>query len=178
MRGVEAARGSGWDVRLAIVSAGYGVVSGEELLAPYECTFKGMPAPDRRAWADDLEVPEAVREVLAAPAALSIVLLGDDYLEACCFGSELVVGGPTLVFCGAGAALRVPPVDGLEVVVLHRQDTRRFSCGLVGLKGEIGGRALTRLAADPATTSELLGGDVLTTLAAEAPTRGADASLF
>jgi hypothetical protein len=178
MRGVEVARASGWEVRLAIVSAGYGVVGGDELLAPYECTFKGMAAPERRAWADGLELPETVRDVLAVPADLSIVLLGDDYLEACCLGSELVVGGPALVFCGAKAALRIPPVDGLEVFVLHRHDTRRFSCGLVGLKGEIGGRALTRLAADPGAISEFLGGDVLTTLAAEAPTRVADASVF
>ena len=178
MRGVEAARASGWDVRLAIMSAGYGVVGGDELLAPYECTFKGMTVSQRRVWADDLELPEAVRDVLAVPADLSIVLLGDDYLEASLLGSELVLRGPALVFCGAKAALRIPPVDGLQVVVLHRQDTRRLSSGLVGLKGEIGGRLLIRLATDPGAISELLGGDVLTTLAAEAPTRVAEASLF
>ena len=166
MRGVEAARAAGWEVQVSIVSAGYGVVSGDKLIAPYECTFKGMSAVERRAWGNRLGLREAVQAALATPAELSVVLLGDDYLDACAFGEDLTLGSPALVFCGAGAALRLPPVEGLRCIALHRHDTKRFSCGLVGLKGEIARRLLTRLAAEPHRVARLLKGNLLSDMAA------------
>ncbi len=49
MRGVGQAREAGIDVQLWIVSAGYGVVAGHKRLRPYERTFQGMSATDRRS---------------------------------------------------------------------------------------------------------------------------------
>jgi hypothetical protein len=150
MPGVEAAREVGHRVAVSIVSAGYGLLAGDAAVAPYECTFRGMSAGERRAWADCLGLEAAVKGLLERTADAAIVLLGDDYLDACALTSELVVGAPTILLCGAGAALRMQRAPSVHPVVLHKSDTRRFSCGLVGLKGEVAGRLLARLAADPA----------------------------
>jgi hypothetical protein len=40
-------------------------------------------------------------------------------------------------------------IPNLRPVVLTNRETRRFSCGLIALKGELGGRILSRLAAHP-----------------------------
>ena len=47
-------------------------------------------------------------------------------------------------FCAPAAARRMPTIAGLRIVPLANAQARRFSCGLVALKGELGGRLLTR----------------------------------
>lgn len=58
-------------------------------------------------------------------------------------------------FCSPAAARRMPNIAGLRTVALSNADTRRFACGLISLKGELGGRVLTRLAAGPGEISVL-----------------------
>lgn len=147
MAGVERAREGGLSVELLIASAGYGLVSGEQRLLPYECTFQRKRRAERRSWADRIGLPNAVHRALARPYRLAIVLLGEDYLEACGFHASFGLGGPTLVFCGAAAALKLPQSERLTPIHLGRTETPRFSCGLVGLKGEVAARLLADLAA-------------------------------
>jgi hypothetical protein len=149
MRGVHAARSAGTiDVDLRILSAGYGLVRGDDPLAPYEFTFQGMPRKHRRQWARDLAIPDAARAALSSSADLAVVLLGDEYLDTCALDATLTLGGPTFVFCGAQAALRLPTLPKLNIVRLGTEHTRAFRCGLVGLKGEVGGRLLAYVAED------------------------------
>jgi hypothetical protein len=170
MRGVHAARVAGTvDVDLRIVSAGYGVVAGGEHLAPYGCTFQGMSRAQRRVWARRLDVPNAARRTLAEPFDLALVLLGDEYLDACGLEQTLELGGPTLVFCGSRAALRLPALPRLTPVHLATAHTRLFRCGLVGLKGEIGGRLLARAAAAPAWLERINPQSLLDELAEHGP---------
>jgi hypothetical protein len=179
MHGVDAARAAGHEVDVSIISAGYGLVDGSEPLAPYECTFQGMPATRRRAWARQLGLPAAMREQLAEPADATVILLGSDYLDACELSNDLVLGAPTVVVCGARTALRLPPIDAMRVVILREEDTRRFGCGLVGLKGEIGGRLLSVLAGTPDALPQLLGDDLVGQLAASGSVaRSTDLGLF
>jgi hypothetical protein len=99
MRGVQAFRESrlssnGDDVLdLQILSAGYGIVSGEARLAPYEATFQGMPKGELREWARELGIPAAFRNTVAAPYDLGLILLGDDYLSTCELDSSVEFGG-------------------------------------------------------------------------------------
>jgi hypothetical protein len=146
MRGVDAARQSGHEVSVSIVSAGYGLLEGDATVVPYECTFQDMRAPDRRAWADRLGLQTAVKRFLERDADIAIVLLGDDYFDACGLPGDVDLGAPTLVVCGTRTGLRLAPVPSVHPLVLHKSDTRRFRCGLVGLKGEVAGRLLARLA--------------------------------
>lgn len=170
MRGVQAARALGHEVSVSIVSAGYGLVAGDELLAPYECTFQGMSADDRRGWADHLGLVESVRCFLAEPADLAVVLLGDDYFQACAPNGLRSQSVPTAVICGARTALRMTPSPNTRQVILHVGDTRRFACGLVGLKGEVAGRMLRWLAVEPTRSAEIASSRLLDELAGQSLT--------
>lgn len=172
MRGVQRARQIGHRVSVSIVSAGYGLLPGDAAVVPYECTFQGMSARERREWAGRLGLEAAVRELLELRADAAIVLLGDDYFDACGLPGDLDVGAPTLVVCGARTGLRLEFVPGVHPVVLHKSDTRRFRCGLVGLKGEVAGRLLARLAAEPALVERLETPNLLDELEASPVTHG------
>ncbi|SIO63277.1 tRNA-guanine family transglycosylase [Singulisphaera sp. GP187] len=155
MRGVRAFRDNSREVsrkdnlELWVISAGYGLIPGDRKIAPYECTFQGMRTKALRSWADQLGVPAAIRKLLARPFDLALINLGDAYLEACHLGPDVTLGGPTILFCGTTAAKRLPRLDQLRVVTLSNPQAKRFSCGLVGLKGEVSGRILERMAQEP-----------------------------
>lgn len=155
MRGVDVARELGHSISMSIASAGYGLLSGEDNVAAYECTFQGMSVRQRREWADRLALPESVRELLEQPSDTAIILLGDDYFSACVPDGRLPASGQTVVLCGARTALRMQPAANVYPVVLREADTRRFGCGLVGLKGEVAGRLLAWLAAAPGRVDQL-----------------------
>lgn len=165
MRGVDAARRRGHEVSVSIVSAGYGLLKGDAAVAPYECTFQGMRARDRRAWAGQLGLQAAVKRLLEQDAHIAIVLLGDDYLHACGLPGDVDLGAPTLVICGTRTGLRLEPIPSMHPLVLHKSDTGRFHCGLVGLKGEVAGRLLVRLAYDPSLVGRLESGQLIDELA-------------
>jgi queuine/archaeosine tRNA-ribosyltransferase len=169
MRGVTAFRrahpthGKGPALDLRILSAGYGIVPGSQKLAPYEATFQGMGKAELRKWADTLGVPAAFRDAVAGPYDIALVLLGDDYLDACSLDASVKLGGPTLVFCGKNTLKKLPKLGNLHAVALTNAEAKRFSCGLVALKGELGSRILSRLAADAAFGATLsAASDVLT----------------
>ena len=68
MKGLRAAREAGrLDVELQVLSAGYGLVFGGAMPAPYEATFAGMKGPELREWARTLRVPQAIGKLLGQP---------------------------------------------------------------------------------------------------------------
>src|SRR4051812_42194422 len=71
MRGVRQFRTTRSDqgdvIDLCIVSAGYGLVADDDLIAPYEATFSGMNKTDLHAWARSLELPNAFRSAVGEP---------------------------------------------------------------------------------------------------------------
>jgi queuine/archaeosine tRNA-ribosyltransferase len=148
MRAARTAREK-FDVDIRVVSAGYGVVRGNRKLAPYECTFTGRGKANLRAWADQLKIPEHFRVAVSEPFDLGLLLLGDDYLTACDLQADIRLGGPVIALCGRNSIKRLPAIAGLKPVGLSNAEAKRFSCGLVGLKGEIAARLLSRLVEDP-----------------------------
>lgn len=166
MRGVEYTRALGHRVSVSIVSAGYGLVAGDEPIASYECTFQGMPAQTRRAWARTLSLAEQVEGGLARTSDAAVVLMGDDYFDACQLGGAIRVGAPTVIICGAKTALRIGPSANVHVVALTENDTRRFACGLVGLKGEVASRLVASLGSGAATVADLGAPGLLDSVAA------------
>ena len=157
MRGINKARQvPGFEVDLKIVSAGYGLVDGSQPLAPYETTFSGMKKKALREWAQHLRVPADVRAALAQPYDLGLVLLGNDYLAACELNEEMSFGGPVVFFCSKAAAPKLPLGNDVHSVVLQNADARRFSCGLVGLKGEVAARLLEGLVDQPERLAKFL----------------------
>jgi hypothetical protein len=148
MRGITAFReaypstDATWTLDLHVLSAGYGLVEGARLLAPYEATFQGMKTKELRSWADALGVPAAIRRVLAQPYDLAVLLLGDGYLSACNLDASVKLGGRTIAFCGGRMAEKLPAIDNLLLVPLENADAKRFGSGLVALKGELVRRML------------------------------------
>ena len=157
MRGVEAFRGvsSGYKLDLKIISAGYGIIDGAEAVPLYDASFAGLGAAEIDRRSEALGIPQDCRALLAAPRALTLVLLGGDYLRASALGPDAALGGPAIVFGGAQASRLLTDNAQIRVIAAGREEARRFSCGLVGLKGELGGRLLELLAREPGLLPEL-----------------------
>jgi hypothetical protein len=175
MRGIHRFRtlsqGTGNDLELWILSAGYGFIGGDRHIVPYECTFNGMSKAAAREWSEFLGVPEAFRHILREQYDLGIVLLGGAYLDAVQVGSDVELGGPTLFITSRMNSNVLRAVPGAHAIELSKEDTRRFHSGLVAIKGEVGGRLLTLLADRQTVPSNLFDAqNLLTTLASLPPT--------
>jgi len=146
------------ELDLWILSAGYGLMPEGKEVAPYESTFRDMRKQALRDWADQLDIPAQVRKVLAKDADLILVLLGDDYWQALDLNGDETLGGAGLFFCGSvmGRTLSFP--ERATPVVLRRKTAKRFSCGLVGLKGELAARILLWLSEDPSQVDRFQSG--------------------
>ncbi len=174
MRGVRAyrvAQSPAGPLTLRILSAGHGLLPASRAVSGYDHTFRGQPRDAIRARAQELGVPEQLQRLLRRPYGLGFLLLGDDYLEACRLDEGLKLGGPTLALCGRGAARRLPQLSRLRPVSLGNAEARQFSCGLVALKGELGGRMLAAIAEDPRSVPEIASrnGDLMAWLRARPP---------
>lgn len=151
MRGLNAIRESqlsGFSSQLFILSAGYGLIPEARKIAPYECTFATMKTKELRTWGEALNVPKDFRATVAQPYDLGLILLGDNYLAACQLDDAVKFGGLTLLFCGKNQAQSLPRLPNVRVVTLSNAEATRFSCGLVGLKGEIAARLLQKVASE------------------------------
>lgn len=133
-------------VELWVLSAGYGLIPGDREIVPYECTFQGMKAAEIDSWAQHLRVPEDARQLFAKPADLVLVLLGDAYLRALDLDEDVTVAAPTVFFTGKASEKRVKGKGMARTVPLTNREAKRFSCGLVALKGEMAKRILHGLA--------------------------------
>ncbi|MCB1079694.1 MAG: hypothetical protein KDM64_17890, partial [Verrucomicrobiae bacterium] len=157
MRGIEALKGAkSLSLELHILSAGYGMIPEDRSVVPYECTFATMKSKELRQWADQLGVPVGFRETVKAPFDLGLILLGDNYLDACALDAGVAFGGPTVLFCGTGMAKKLPALKNVRVVPVANPEAKRFSCGLVGLKGELAARLLRGVVAEPEELGRVL----------------------
>ena len=175
MRGVTAYRKAAAKqakLDLHILSAGYGIIPEDRKIAPYECTFATMKTKELADWAKALHVPEEFRKLVAQRYDFALILLGDNYLTACAPDASVKFGGPTVLFCGTGMARKLPRLANVRVVTLSNPEAKRFSCGLVGLKGELAKRLLEKLESEPELISKIMdpATDVLALLDSGAPT--------
>lgn len=132
-------------VDLWILSAGYGLIPGEREVVPYECTFSGMKVAEIEEWAEHLRVPAYARQLFASPADLILVLLGEPYLRALDLDGTVEFAPPAVFFTSKGALRYIQGEGEIRTVPLTNREAKRFSCGLVGLKGELAQRLLVRL---------------------------------
>ncbi|MBJ6146301.1 tRNA-guanine transglycosylase DpdA [Hymenobacter sp. BT559] len=149
MDGVQKARAqSDLEVELHILSAGYGLISEMRSILPYEVTFATMGKKEIRSWSSYLQVPLSFRNTVSAPYDLGLILLGDNYLEACQLDSTISFGGPTLILCGSVIAKRLPTMEQSKIITLNNNEARQFRCGIIGLKGELAKRLLGKVVAE------------------------------
>jgi hypothetical protein len=144
------------DIDVAIISAGYGVVSEENRIAPYERAFNGKPKTEIRKLSDRLDIPQESRRFLAQPADLILVLLGEKYLHAVDLDETVVFGGDTLLFCSQSAVESPPDWEEVKKVPVTQQTARKFSEALVRLKGLLAKRVLLKIVQDPTAARVLM----------------------
>lgn len=156
MLGVDAFRAAatGYDLDLRILSAGHGLVEGGQTLGCYDTTFSGLSRGEISRRSQALDIPQGIRRLLAERYSLAMLLLGGDYMQAAAISADTRFGGPAVAFSGPAAAGRLPH-PFLKVVPAGKEEARRFSCGLVGLKGELGRRLLDLLARRPELVPEV-----------------------
>lgn len=148
MRGVEAAREQGAEISVTILSAGYGVVKEGQVIAPYEMTFNTMKKKESWVWATMLGIQKGVREVLDASSDMTLILLGDRYLQACGFDAITQLHSPTWALCGKGSVKRFSPA--FQLVLLKQSHTGQFGAAMTNLKGSIAARILENVRLGPA----------------------------
>jgi hypothetical protein len=130
------------DIDLWILSAGYGLIAGNQKIVPYECTFQNMKASEICNWTHHLRIPQIARELLARPANLFIILLGSTYLRVLDLDHNVTFAAPTLFLTSRINQKHVKGKGQFRVIALSNPEAKRFSCGMVGLKGEIAKRVL------------------------------------
>jgi hypothetical protein len=136
-------------LRFRILSAFHGLLPHNKQISSYDHSFSGLPTAVIRRQGREKNVPEDIRKLLRKPFDLGVLLLGDPYLRACDLDTDIELGGPLLSFCSPAVARRMPKISGLRTIILANAEARRFSCGLIALKGELGRQLLSRLAAEP-----------------------------
>ncbi len=154
MEGIETLRSAyGKDiVDLYIVSAGYGLISEDREVVPYEVTFNTMNGNAIKEWSQHLGIHHDLGE-LVQKYDLVLFLLGDKYLKAVGLPFDEVKDNQKLVFFASGTSKKMIPNHApYYFVEVGQEDAKSFSYGLVGLKGYL----FKLLATDAVKDNELL----------------------
>lgn len=137
LRGVHAARASGAAVTVEVVSAGYGLVAGDQSIAPYDVTCSGLSLREIRKLAAASGLPEAMRFALDQAYDLTLVLLGREYLRACDLPRNTDAPSPVAFVASDPLRSLIPAGQNIRIAALTTEDTRTFKSGFVGLKGAV-----------------------------------------
>jgi hypothetical protein len=138
---------------VAIVSAGYGLITERRPIAPYDLTFQGMPKPLIRTRGDKLHIPDQLREVISE-FSLAIFLLGDDYLRS---ARPPIVPMKSQRFIYFGSPrLRECHNAGVVVLPAAQPEATEFGDGVVSLKGRMFFLLAAGLRREPTLFNDLL----------------------
>jgi hypothetical protein len=119
---------------VAILSAGYGLITEDRPIAPYNITFQGMSKPLIRVRGVNLGIPNAVRK-LVADYAMVFFLLGDDYLRSA--QPPLRPSSKQRFVAFGSPKLRVAPSADVVVIPSAQKEATLFNDGVVTLKGRM-----------------------------------------
>lgn len=135
---------------VVILSAGYGLIPEDRLIAPYDVTFQGMPKPFVKARGERLGVPCAVRK-LVSDFPVVFFLLGDDYLRSA--NPPIVPLDSQRFICFGSAKLRA--ASGAVVIPTTDQVAERFGDNPRTRKGRMFHYLAGGLKHDPTMIEEL-----------------------
>ncbi|WP_413167739.1 DUF6884 domain-containing protein [Capilliphycus salinus ALCB114379] len=120
---------------VVILSAGYGLISEQRAIAPYEVTFNTMKGREIDEWAEVLKIHEEFEKIVES-YDLVFFLLGENYLRAL---SLPVKTEPSQTFIFLASKGSLPYIQELKaktfILQLSNAEAKRYSYGLVGLKG-------------------------------------------
>ncbi len=122
-------------VNICVLSAGYGVIDEDRLIAPYDVTFSGMPRPEARQWARQIGAADGIRQRLSGHD-LVLVLLGSLYLEAVDPPLPVADGQRVIYFAKEAERGRLTRT-GSVLVPAGAAESTQYRMGLIGLKGRM-----------------------------------------
>lgn len=122
-------------IDLYIVSAGYGLISEEREVVPYEVTFNTMNSAAISSWSTQLKIHKDLNELIPK-YDLVFFLLGDKYLKAINLPLESPRDDQKLLLLASGTSKKkIPSNPPYYFIEVGQEDAKSFSYGLVGLKG-------------------------------------------
>ena len=135
MRGIYMLRSSFKDVvfDVGIVSAGYGLVSEEKMIAPYEVTFNNMKNSEIIPWSRFLNIHNDLEELIKG-YDLVFFLLGEKYLRAIELPFKNIDLSKRLIFL-ASKNFKPPAMEPYSFFEVGKREAIAYGYGLVGLKG-------------------------------------------
>ncbi|MBU1219931.1 hypothetical protein KKF34_07985 [Myxococcota bacterium] len=138
MEGVKRYRNAGGRVDVYILSAGLGLISGDQLIPAYDFTFSGKSKKFIQSWSRKLGISEKI--IAASKSAEGVIFaLGDSYLTAADIPSDESFS-TSLFLCAPSSAAP----DKSKALRLGMPEARRFKATLVALKGLLTARILDR----------------------------------
>jgi len=122
-------------IDVVIISAGYGVISEERIIAPYEVTFNTMKGYEIDAWAKQLKIHHSIEQIIP-DHDLIFVLLGEKYLRAISLPLTLYEE-QTWIFLAPGSCSNLIKASDPQAFImsLSNAEAKKYSFGSVGLKG-------------------------------------------
>jgi len=138
MEGLQALRKNLPDnqIDLYILSAGYGLIPEDKIIAPYNVTFAEMTSSQIKQLSKSLDIRTELVNILPK-YDMVFFLLGDDYLRALDLNPPLEVAlwQRYLFFASKKSSRQIPVHPRYCVLPLGPEDATRFHCALVSLKG-------------------------------------------
>jgi hypothetical protein len=138
LRGVESLRTIDQvEVRLLILSAGFGLLEEKELVPPYECSFSKMRKNRIRERSSLLRIEEDYRKLHKTEFDLTYLALGEKYLTA--LGDDFLsyTRGTTVMFDDYRMKERVVYVPSSSKAVRAFSEHGFKIHGVVGFKGDL-----------------------------------------
>ncbi len=124
-------------VDLKIISAGFGLVSEEQPLPPYNATFADLSPSKILTNAQRLRIPQKINDLMQVSYDCAFFLLGDSYLLSLSLPFPQKPNFPCLFLAGPSSHKRVPRRVPYYFVRVGQDDSIAFSYNLVGLKGHL-----------------------------------------
>lgn len=122
-------------VAVAIVSAGYGLVAEDRLLAPYEATFNDMSRHEVLAWSRNLGIARDVRTA-AKGFPLVVFLLGSRYLDAI-EPPVIPQAGQRFIFLAGSNKEGAVARPGVTIVAAGRKEATTYGSPIIAVKGSM-----------------------------------------
>lgn len=136
-------------VDLVIVSAGYGLIPEDQLIAPYEVTFNTMKGCEIDQWATEQKIRESLETTIRS-YDLVFVLLGEKYLRSLQLPIQTLPQQKIIFFASPNSLKYLRSSnDQSFAVLLSNIEARQYGYGLVGLKGFLFKQFAQKVAEEP-----------------------------
>jgi hypothetical protein len=124
------------EVQLVIISAGFGMLHEEDLVPPYDCSFTTMKIANVRERAIQLQLKEAITQLVETGFDFIYLALGKRYLEA--IGNDILstLHTTTISFHGQANEYLVRISCSAETVKTFSRSGHKIH-GVVGFKGDL-----------------------------------------